>query len=177
MVDIEHKIQNVVIRATYRDTEFDLGILSGVLREARYDPSVFPGIAYSPPDSEASFLIFSTGKVNCVGAKSVEGAREAIRDLTDEIRESGVEALPEPEVEVENIVASLDFGREFDVERIARSFRNVQYEPDVFPGLVFKLDDPKATVLLFPEGKGVCVGVKSEEDVGRAAERVTEVVE
>ncbi|KXA94184.1 hypothetical protein AKJ65_05130 [candidate division MSBL1 archaeon SCGC-AAA259E19] len=176
MADVEFEIQNIVLSVTYEGAELNLGELAGSLKEARYDPSVFPGIAYSPADSAASFLIFSTGKANCVGAKSVEGARDAIRDLTDEIRESGVEALPEPDVEVENMVASVDFGRKFDVEKIARSFRNVQYEPEVFPSLVFKLDDPEATILLFPGGRGVCMGIKSEEDVGRAAERVTEVV-
>ncbi len=46
----------------------------------------------------------------------------------------------------------------------------------VVPGVVFKLDDPKATLLLFPKGRGVCGGVKSEADISRAAKQVTEVV-
>ncbi|KXA90476.1 hypothetical protein AKJ62_00865 [candidate division MSBL1 archaeon SCGC-AAA259D14] len=175
-MDMEYEIQNVVVRVTYEDSEFDLNRLANLLEETRYDPDIFPGVAYKPSGKEASFLIFSSGKMNCVGAKSIEGAEEAIRELTERIR--GVEIGPdvEPNIEVQNIVASLDFERGFDVERIADTFRNVEYEPEVFPGLVFRLSDPSATLLLFPSGKGVCAGVKSEEDIEKAAERVTEVV-
>lgn len=177
MVDVKYEIQNIVLSVTYRDTEFDLEKLAGILEGARYDPEVFPGIAYKSVEPTASFLIFASGKMNCVGAKSMEDAKNAIEKLTQKLRDSKVEIASEPEVEVQNMVASFDFGRTFDLEMIARNFRNTEYEPEVFPGLVFRLDDPKAVILLFVSGKGVCAGAKSEEDIKKAAERITEVIE
>lgn len=177
MVDVKYEIQNIVLSVTYEDTEFDLERLAGLLEGARYDPEVFPGIAYKSIDPTASFLIFASGKMNCVGAKSMEGAKRAIEKLTKNLRDSGVKIDKEPQVKVQNMVASFDFGREFDLETIARNFRNTEYEPEVFPGLVFRLDDPKVVVLLFVSGKGVCAGAKSEADIEEAAGRITEAIE
>lgn len=177
MADVKYEIQNIVLSVTYEDTEFDLEKLAGILEGARYDPEVFPGIAYKSVEPTASFLIFASGKMNCVGAKSMEDAHNAIEKLTQKLRDSDVEISGEPEVEVQNMVASFNFDRDFDLEMIARNFRNTEYEPEVFPGLVFRLDDPKAVILLFVSGKGVCAGAKSEDDIVRAAERITEVIE
>lgn len=176
MADVKYEIQNIVLSVTYKDTEFDLEKLAGLLEGARYDPEVFPGIAYKSIDPTASFLIFASGKMNCVGAKSMEDAENAISKLTKELKESGIEIGKEPAVKVQNMVASFDFGREFDLEDIARNFRNTEYEPEVFPGLVFRLDEPHVVVLLFVSGKGVCAGAKSEEDIKKAASRITEVI-
>lgn len=177
MADVKYEIQNIVLSVTYEDTEFDLEKLASILEGARYDPEVFPGIAYKSVDPTASFLIFASGKMNCVGAKSMEDAENAIKKLTEKLKASEIEIKKEPEVEVQNIVASFDFGREFDLEMIARNFRNTEYEPEVFPGLVFRLDEPKAVILLFVSGKGVCAGAKSEEDIKKAASRITEIIE
>lgn len=177
MAGVKYEIQNIVLSVTYKDTEFDLENLAGILEGARYDPEVFPGIAYKSVDPTASFLIFASGKMNCVGAKSMEDAENAIEKLTKDLQESDIEIGEGPEVEVQNMVASFDFEREFDLEKIARNFRNTEYEPEVFPGLVFRLEDPKAVILLFVSGKGVCAGAKSEEDIQKAAERITEVIE
>lgn len=177
MVDVKYEIQNIVLSVTYEDTEFDLESLSSMLEGARYDPEVFPGIAYKSVDPTASFLIFASGKMNCVGAKNMEGAREAIEKLTQKLKDSKVDINSDPEVKVQNMVASFDFGRQFDLEKIARAFRNTEYEPEVFPGLVFRLEEPKVVVLLFVSGKGVCAGAKSEEDIEEAADRILEVIE
>lgn len=176
MADVKYEIQNIVLSVTYKDTEFDLEKLAGLLEGARYDPEVFPGIAYKSIDPTASFLIFASGKMNCVGAKSMEDAENAIKKLTEELRESGIKIDKDPGVKVQNMVASFDFGREFDLENIARNFRNTEYEPEVFPGLVFRLDEPHVVILLFVSGKGVCAGAKSEDDIKRAAKRITEVI-
>ncbi|KXA90753.1 hypothetical protein AKJ57_03900 [candidate division MSBL1 archaeon SCGC-AAA259A05] len=177
MVDAKYEIENIVLSVTYEDTEFDLERLADILEAARYDPEVFPGIAYKSVDPTASFLIFASGKMNCVGARSLDDAENAIEKLTEELRKSRVEIEKEPEVKVQNMVASFDFEREFDLERIARNFRNTEYEPEVFPGLVFRLDEPKVVILLFVSGKGVCAGAKREEDVRKAGTRLTEIIE
>jgi transcription initiation factor TFIID TATA-box-binding protein len=176
MMGIKTKIQNIVLSVTYEDTEFNLDKLAKSLDGAVYDPESFPGVVYKSEHPRASFLIFSSGKMNCVGARSLNDAKQAIRKLTEKLRKAHIKVKTEPKVKVQNIVASVDFGRKFDLEHIARSFENVEYEPEVFPGLVFRLDDPKAVLLLFVSGKGVCAGAKSMIDVKRAAQKTSEIL-
>ncbi len=172
MPKVKTRIENVVVSVTYEGTEFDLEKLARLLDGARYDPEIFPGISYRSEEPRASFLIFSSGKMNCVGARSIGDAKLAIKKLTRKLQKSGVKIKSEPKVKVQNIVASVDFGRRFDLNEIATNFENTEYEPEVFPGLVFRLDDPKVVVLLFVSGKGVCAGAKSGRDVERAAEKI-----
>lgn len=173
MAKVKIEVQNIVLSVTYPNTEFDLERLARALEGARYDPEVFPGIAYKSDDPSASFLIFASGKMNCVGAKSMKDAKQAIEKLTRKLKRIGAKIRGAPKVQVQNIVASFDFFREFDLEKIARSFENTEYEPEVFPGLVFRLDDPKVVVLLFVSGKGVCAGAKSMKEIRRATEKIT----
>ena len=173
---VKTKIQNIVLTVTYEDTEFNLKKLAGSLDGAVYDPESFPGVVYKSANPRASFLIFHSGKMNCVGAKSMADAKLAIGKLTRKLREAHIKVKTEPKVKVQNIVASVNFGRKFDLERIARRFENTEYEPEVFPGLVFRLDDPKAVLLLFVSGKGVCAGAKSIRDVNRAVQKTNEII-
>ncbi len=176
MSRVKTQIQNIVLSVTYKDVELDLERLAKILPGARYDPEVFPGIAYKSEKPGASFLIFASGKMNCVGAKSMTDAKESIEKLTRKLKRSRIKIKYEPKVKVQNIVASFDFGREFDLERIARTYENTEYEPEVFPGLVFRLDDPEVVVLLFVSGKGVCAGAKSMKDVKRAGNKITRIL-
>lgn len=176
MANVKIQVQNIVLSVTYEGVEFDLERLAKSLDNARYDPEVFPGIAYKSEDPPASFLIFASGKMNCVGAKSMQDAKLAIKKLTNKLRRAGIRIRSEPRVQVQNIVASFDFGREFDLEKIARSFENTEYEPEVFPGLVFRVEDPKVVVLLFVSGKGVCAGAKSMADIKRAGDLITKLL-
>jgi transcription initiation factor TFIID TATA-box-binding protein len=176
MAGVKIQVQNIVLSVTYEGVEFNLEKLSKSLEGARYDPEVFPGIAYKSEDPPASFLIFASGKMNCVGARSMADAKLAIKKLTKKLKKARIKIKSEPKVQVQNIVASFDFGREFDLERIARTYENTEYEPEVFPGLVFRLDDPKVVVLLFVSGKGVCAGAKGMKDIERAAQKITKIL-
>lgn len=176
VAEVKSKVQNIVLSVTYEGVGFDLEKLARSLEGARYDPEVFPGIAYKSYEPQASFLIFASGKMNCVGAKSMNDAKLAIKKLTKKLQKAGIKIKVEPKVKVQNIVASFDFGREFDLERIARTFENTEYEPEVFPGLVFRLDEPKVVVLLFVSGKGVCAGAKSLADIKKAAIAITRIL-
>jgi len=176
MAGVRIKIQNIVLSVTYEGTEFNLYKLARSLDGTRYNPESFPGVVYKSEDPRASFLIFASGKMNCVGARSMNDAKLAIKKLTRKIREAHIKVKTEPKVEVQNIVASVNFGRKFDLEHIASRFENAEYEPEVFPGLVFRLDDPKAVMLLFVSGKGVCAGVKSIRDVKRVAQKINRIL-
>ena len=174
---VKTKIQNIVLSVTYEDTVFNLVKVANSLDGTVYNPKRFPGVVYKSQNPRASFLIFSSGKMNCVGASSMSDATMAIKKLTGKLRAAHISVKVEPKVKVQNIVASVDFGRKFDLEHIARSFDNTEYEPEVFPGLVFRLEEPKAVLLLFVSGKGVCAGTKSMIDVKRAAQKVSKILQ
>ena len=77
------------------------------------------------------------------------------------------------EVIVENIVASTSFADKLDLDAIAQSLEEAEYEPEQFPGLVYRIADPKVAMLLFGSGKIVCTGARKTEDVSIAVEKLS----
>ncbi len=177
MADTKYKVNNVVMTVSYENTRFNLEELTSNLEGARYEPESFPGVIYKTIEPKAAFLIFSSGKANCVGANSVEGGKKAIEKLTDKLQDLGF-GVGEPVIEVRNMVAKVDFQRSFDLEEIARNFPHAEYNPETFPGLAFRLEGYKSMIfLLFTQGTGVCVGAKSEEEIEEGIRRIEEAIE
>jgi transcription initiation factor TFIID TATA-box-binding protein len=77
---------------------------------------------------------------------------------------------------IENIVASAELNIQIDLFRIAREQRNVEYEPEQFPGAILKLKEPRASLLLFKNGKLICTGTKSEAEVKKALEAAVKIL-
>ena len=71
--------------------------------------------------------------------------------------------LTKPIINIVNVVASATIDQKLDLDEITRTFPDVEYHPDQFPGLVFRLKSPKTATLLFRTGKMVCTGSNSEE--------------
>lgn len=82
-----------------------------------------------------------------------------------------------PDFKIENIVASADLGVELDLYAIAKASPDVDYEPEQFPGAICKIHDPKTALLLFKNGKVICTGSKTEEDIKRAIDQVIKIVQ
>ena len=81
-----------------------------------------------------------------------------------------------PIVSVENVVASADVMQTMDLNEITRTFPDVEYHPDQFPGLVFRLKVPKTSTLIFKSGKMVCTGSKSEAMAKKAVKTVVQTL-
>lgn len=169
------KIENVVA-STSLGSELDLQAIALALGGAEYEPEQFPGLIYRLKEPKTATLLFRSGKVVCTGAKSLEHVKLAIKKVAEQIEKAGIKIEKEPEIEVQNIVASSDLGTEINLNAIAISLglEKVEYEPEQFPGLVYRLDDPKVVVLLFGSGKLVCTGARKPSDVERAVEKITE---
>jgi transcription initiation factor TFIID TATA-box-binding protein len=73
-----------------------------------------------------------------------------------------------PIISIENVVASVTLNQPIDLDEITRRFLDVEYHPEQFPGLVFRLKAPKTATLIFSSGKMVCTGAKSEEQAYKA---------
>lgn len=157
-------------------TELDLSTLAVNLSGAEYDPQVFPGLVFRLKDPKTATLLFRSGKMVCTGAKTLEQVKRAIETVVMNVRKTGVKIAGSPTFEVQNIVASADLGQPINLTAvvITLGLENVEYEPEVFPGLVYRLSDPKVVILLFGSGKLVCTGARKPDNIKAAIEKISE---
>ncbi len=155
--------------------ELDLQALALALDGSEYEPEQFPGLIYRVKDPKAALLLFRSGKVVCTGSKSSDQVRTAIEKVIKLIEKTGVTVIKEPEIVVQNIVASADLKQKLNLNAIAISLglERVEYEPEQFPGLVYRLDQPKVVLLIFGSGKVVCTGGKKPQDIEAAVEKIS----
>ena len=181
MGKVQVKIENVVANARIAD-ELDLKYVEAHLEDAKFTKKKFPGLVYRTKEPKAAFLIFRSGRVVCTGAKNEEDVRRAIDKLASELRklpDIGDKVPPHPEFKVQNIVASADLKRELNIGAIveALGLECMEYEPEVFPGLVYRLDEPKTAILVFSSGRLVITGGRTKEECERAANIFVEKLE
>jgi len=171
MQDYRIKIENVVA-STQIGENIDLNKISREIKDSEYKPKQFPGLVLRTKEPKAAALVFRSGKVVCTGSKSVEDARRAVKQIVKMLKEIGISVIDEPEVKVQNIVASADLGVDLNLNAIAigLGLENIEYEPEQFPGLVYRLDNPRVVVLIFGSGKMVVTGGKSPDDARKAVD-------
>jgi len=164
------KIENVVA-FTSLGKDIPLLDVANKLPDAEYSPESFPGVVYRISDPRAATLIFSSGKIVCTGAKSIEKARIAMHRVVDDIRNLKIKLPTKFDIKIENIVASTQIKAKYNLEEIAFALDNVEYEPEQFPGLVFRISEPRVAFLLFGSGKIICTGARSIKDIHSALAR------
>jgi transcription initiation factor TFIID TATA-box-binding protein len=170
----KYKIENVVA-STSLGTELDLPSIAISLDGSEYNPEQFPGLIYRLKTPKTATLLFRSGKAVCTGAKSLDQAKLAIEMITKQIEKAGIHIKNEPKITVQNIVATSDLGQKINLNAIAISLdpEKVEYEPEQFPGLVYRPDVPKVVLLLFGSGKVVCTGARKPQDVEDAVDKIT----
>ncbi|MFO7966240.1 MAG: TATA-box-binding protein [Archaeoglobaceae archaeon] len=175
MKDYNIKIENVVA-STQIGENIDLNKISREVSDAEYKPKQFPGLVLRTKEPKAAALIFRSGKVVCTGSKSVQDANRAVRQVVKVIDGLDIPVFLEPDVKVQNIVASADLGVDLNLNAIAigLGLENIEYEPEQFPGLVYRLNKPRVVVLIFGSGKMVVTGGKDPEDANKAVDRIAE---
>jgi transcription initiation factor TFIID TATA-box-binding protein len=167
------RVVNIVISTSLKH-DIPLEKMAGTLSNTEYNPEQFPGLVIRIKEPKTSALIFSSGKVVCTGARSMDKVEESIKKIIKGIEKIGIKITIKPEIKIQNIVASGNVGMDLNLNTLAMKLKNTEYEPEQFPGLVYKLTDPeiKATFLLFSNGKVVCTGTKSEEEVNKALDKL-----
>jgi transcription initiation factor TFIID TATA-box-binding protein len=172
------KIENVVA-TTLICKELDLQKTARALEGAHYDTDRFPGVVYRIKEPKTAMLLFRSGKVVCTGARSIADVGAAIAILARRIAAAGTPVVKKPEILVQNIVASADLGTVLNLNTIAITLGldRVEYEPEQFPGLVYRLDTPKVVTLIFGSGKIVLTGARNTEDIEAAVKRIHEDLE
>jgi transcription initiation factor TFIID TATA-box-binding protein len=169
-------VQNVVATAALKQ-RLDLDTIVRLFPETQYRPEEFPGLVFRLRKPKTATLIFSSGKMVCTGSKSERQARKAVATVMNELKRNGIVVVGSPEIQVQNIVASGGFGGSIDLEKTTYSLERTMYEPEQFPGLIYRMDDPKVVMLLFASGNFVCTGAKKEEEVHRAITMLQETLE
>lgn len=170
----EIRIENVV-SSTALAKKLDLQSIAMTLEDSDYDPERFPGLVHRIKEPKTAILLFRSGKAVCTGAKDIGQVKQAIAKVSQSLRERDVEVFPEPVIEVQNMVASSDLGHDINLNAMAITLglEKVEYEPEQFPGLVYRMASPKVVLLIFSSGKLVCTGAKNIEDVKRAVETIS----
>jgi len=171
MTKLNIKVENVVANARIAD-ELDLNYIESQLEDAVFTKKKFPGLVYRTKDPKSAFLIFRSGKLVCTGSKTEEGVRKVMDKLSADLRGIGIEVVEHPEFRVQNIVASASVGRELNLGAIVvgLELEGMEYEPEVFPGLVYRIKEPKSAILIFSSGRLVITGGKTIEDCEKSVE-------
>lgn len=165
----EIKIQNIVA-TTNLERPIPLVKLAETLSNTEYNPEQFPGLVMRIKEPKTSALIFSSGRVVCTGAKSMAKVKESVAQIIKNIEKIKIKITIDPKCVVQNMVASGSIGLDLNLNSLAIELPNTEYEPEQFPGLVYKLPNTRATFLLFSNGKIVCTGTRSEQKLNEAVD-------
>jgi transcription initiation factor TFIID TATA-box-binding protein len=162
--DIKLKVQNIVA-TTSLEEEVSLTKLARTQPNTEYNPDTFPGLVLRVKDPKSAVLVFSSGNLVCTGTKSVSQVRDVVQQVIKQLKKIGVSVKIKPKITVQNIVASGAIDLDLNLNTLSLELENTEYEPEQFPGLVYKLDNPTATFLLFSNGKLVCTGTKNKSQL------------
>ncbi len=170
------KVENVVSFVSL-GKKIPLDKLVSAMENVEYEPEQFPGLVYRTTDPKTAALIFSSGKIVCTGAKTIEMSKEAVRKVVERISGAGIIMPRKYDVRVENIVASTKIHAKLNLEEITFALENAEYEPEQFPGLVYRIQEPRVAFLLFSSGKIICTGAHGMDDIHAALDKLKKRLE
>jgi transcription initiation factor TFIID TATA-box-binding protein len=166
-------ISNVVGISKISD-RLDLEKLYVELENAYYEPEQFSGLTYRSDDPPGTVILFQSGKVICTGAKDTSTCKKIISNLVNKMKFLDIQIKNDYKIQIKNMIFTKNFNQPINLAKVALSFglENIDYEPDDFPGLVYKIEELPATLILFESGKVVCTGTVSEEQANEAFEKL-----
>jgi transcription initiation factor TFIID TATA-box-binding protein len=172
------KIENIVASGVIADS-IDLAEVSKKIKSCELNTKRFPGAVYRIEDPKIASLIFSSGKVVLTGIRDKKALTDGLGLIIRSLREAGVDTYNEPKVSITNIVCSYDIGKYINLNKvvITLNLENIEYEPEQFPGLVYRIKDPKIVALLFSSGKIILTGGKNLEDIKKGLDFLEQKLE
>lgn len=165
------KLQNVVATINL-NVNIDLEKLSQTVSNAEYNPRRFAAVIMRIREPRTTALIFHSGKMIVTGAKTERDSKHAGRKYVQIIKKVGFPATF-GDYKIQNMTATCDMGFPIRLEGLVYAHsQQATYEPELFPGLVFKMVDPKVVFLVFVSGKVVATGAKSEAIIEEGFEKL-----
>ncbi len=165
------KIENIVATVTL-DQTLDLYAIERSIPTVEYNPDQFPGLIFRLDTPKVTALIFKSGKMVVTGAKSTLELIRAVKKIIRTLRKKGIVITGKPKIQIQNIVASANLYVEVNLEKAAFLLEDNMYEPEQFPGLIYRMSDPQVVLLIFSSGKMVITGAKSEDEVKEAVYKI-----
>lgn len=165
------KIENIVATVSI-DQSIDLEYLDKVLPNVDYDPDQFPGLVFRLDTPKVTALIFRSGRMVVTGAKSTADLIRSVKKIVRVLMRHNMQITSRPRIQIQNIVASVNLGAEVLLEKVAFLLENTMYEPEQFPGLIYRMEEPHVVLLIFSSGKMVVTGAKSEDEVFQAVRNI-----
>jgi len=171
------KIENIVASGVIAES-IDLEIVSKEVENCELNTKRFPGAVYRIENPKIASLIFSSGKVVLTGIRRKEDLQKGLDVIIGSLNKVGVKTV-EPQVAITNIVCSYDIGKYINLNKvvITLNLENIEYEPEQFPGLVYRIKDPKIVALLFSSGKIILTGGKNLVDIKRGLDFLEQKLE
>uniref|UniRef100_A0A914Z3C0 TATA-box-binding protein n=1 Tax=Panagrolaimus superbus TaxID=310955 RepID=A0A914Z3C0_9BILA len=168
-------IQNIVSTCNV-GTQLDLKKIAMHARNAEYNPKRFSAVVMRIRDPRTTALIFSSGKMVVTGAKSEDASRLAARKYARIIQKLGF-SVHFSDFKIQNLVGSVDVHFAIQLEGLCITHNQFSsYEPELFPGLIYRMVKPRVVILIFVSGKIVITGAKTREEIGEAFEQIYPIV-
>jgi transcription initiation factor TFIID TATA-box-binding protein len=160
--ELEIKLQNVVATVNL-GVNIDLEKLTQTVSNAEYNPRRFAAVIMRIREPRTTALVFHSGKMIVTGAKTEADSRLGARKYVQIIQKVGFAATYR-DYKIQNLTATSDMGFPIRLEGLVYAHSQyATYEPELFPGLVYKMTNPKVVFLVFVSGKVVATGAKSEK--------------
>lgn len=145
-------------------------------RNAEYNPKRFAAVIMRIREPKTTSLIFTSGKMVCTGAKSEQESKTAAKKYAKILRNIGFD-VKFTAFKIQNIVGSTDVKFPIRLESLSNSHETFSsYEPEIFPGLIYRMLKPKIVLLIFVSGKIVLTGARKREDIYLAFENIFPVL-
>ena len=132
----------------------------------------FPGLVAKIFNPKATVLIFASGKLVCTGVRLPRNIPVVVKKIISKIEKDGIKIEKEPIVKIENIVVRGDFHQSINLDITSLLLTSAIYEPEVFPGLIYKITDPKICFLIFSSGRIIVTGSNNEEIIKKSVKKL-----
>lgn len=165
------QLQNIVSTVNLY-CKLDLKKIALHARNAEYNPKRFAAVIMRIREPRTTALIFSSGKMVCTGAKSEEDSRLAARKYARIIQKLGFPAKF-LDFKIQNMVGSCDVKFPIRLEGLVLTHSSFSsYEPELFPGLIYRMVKPRIVLLIFVSGKVVLTGAKVRQEIYEAFDNI-----
>jgi len=171
-------VENIVASGTIAES-IDLVRFSESAGNCDLNKKRFPGAVFRIADPKIACLVFSSGKIVLTGIRDLAALDTGIARVTAALRKAGMEPLDKPRVAVTNMVCSYNLNRYINLNKLSvtLNLENIEYEPEQFPGLVYRVQDPKIVVLIFSSGKIILTGGRTIGEIRRGLDVLEERLE
>ncbi len=169
------KIENIVASGVIAKS-IDLVEFAGKVENCDLNKKRFPGAVYHIADPKIACLVFSSGKIVLTGIRNDKALKDGLAIVIESLKTAGIEPLREPRVAITNMVCSYNLDRYINLNKlsVALNLENIEYEPEQFPGLVYRVRDPRIVVLIFSSGKLILTGGRNLEDIKKGLDVLEE---